>query len=118
MFATILAIGAVILLIVYAVGKYKKKEVKDLIEIESRDRLIRELDLKPGEFVRLVTKPDRREVDVFSNRTVQERLGVIKNYNIFKKIMNGAAARIHSVNRDSILLQLVNSNDPEPVVTP
>ena len=115
MFGTIIAIAIIAALVYYIIGKFRKTETKELIEIESRDSLIRELDLRPGEFVKLVSKPERREVDVFSTRASGSRLGVIKNYSVFKKIVNGAAARIHSVNRDNILLQLVNPKDPEPV---
>jgi hypothetical protein len=113
MFGTIIAIGIVVLLIVYLVGRYKKEPTKQLIKVESDAELLHDLDLRPGEIVQLVVHPERNEVDVFSNRSTRlnDRLGVIKNRFIYDKIFNKeAGAKVHSVNKHSVLLQLTETN--------
>lgn len=115
MFGTIIAIGIVVLLVVYLVGKYKKEPTKELIKIESDAKLLHDLDLRPGEHVELIVHPERNEVDVFSTRSadLKDRLGIIKNRFIYNKIFKReAGAKVHSVNKHSVLLQLTDLTAP------
>jgi len=117
MFGAIIAIGIVVLLIVYLVGKFRAKETKLIVEIESNDEAAREYDVKPGEFVKLVARDGRGEVDVYSNKAPEGRgrLGIIKNYNVYRKIINNEVrVMVHAVNSHSIMLQLVKPDDPMP----
>ncbi|WP_159799340.1 hypothetical protein [Flavobacterium sp. MK4S-17] len=111
MFEAILLIGIPVLLLVYLLIRFIKSETAEIIELRIQDKA-GDLKLSPGEAVRLVARPDKRVVEVFSDTEgyKENKLGVIKNYNIFKHVLiEGTVARIYSVYKGGILLLLLDS---------
>jgi hypothetical protein len=103
---------AVALLLVIAVafimGKFKK--AKPIIEMQANGEQIKRLDLKPGEYVKLITEPSRKEVEVYTTRRnpQAEKIGTINNGFIYRNVTkNKIEAKINAVNESSIMLEVV-----------
>jgi hypothetical protein len=106
----LLALVLIITLVV-AVVRGKLKKAKPIIEVQADETQLRDLDLKPGEFVEMVPDDNRKEVTVYSARqSMREKLGVINNGFVYRNVIKrNIMAKIDSITGGKIMLEIVKT---------
>ena len=106
----LLALALIITLIV-AVVRGKLKKAKPIIEVQADEDQVRNLDLKPGEYVQMIPDDERKEVTVYTSRKpMGDRLGVINNGFVYRNVIKrNIMAKINSVTGGTIMLEIVRS---------
>src|SRR5690606_28967919 len=102
-----LALALIITLIV-AVVRGKLKKAKPMIEVQADENQVRQLDLKPGEYVQMIPDDERKEITVYTSRKpLGDKLGVINNGFIYRNVTKrNIMAKIESVTGGKIMLEI------------
>ena len=111
MFGTIMAIGIVVLLNVYLIGRARdKKADRPIVELRADERIMHRLGLRPGERVELRNSGQVKEVHVYGGPNADSRLGTLTQNFIYNKVLHHAIkARIHSIKGSTLKLELDNA---------